>query len=297
MTLDSTKEHKRIHKLIAGFFSGSMITILTQPLEVIKTNIVVNPLNHPLIETTGQIKSLMLSSKIIWSYNDGGWKNFFRGSGIACLRQSFGFGLYSFFTTEFIILSKKIAPEYNKYLMYSFSAATAKILALLTTTPLVLLKTRQEILTYQNSLISIARNVMIRDSFKGFFKGTSSLFYRETIYSLLHYGLYRYLQDNISRKETWIEKLIPAISAGVIALLVSHPFEVIRNRIQSDDSVLDDAKRYKNVRHAIKKIHKIEGIKGFFRGLVPRLLRRPLNSGVTWMTYDLILNSKIVERF
>ena len=182
--------------------------------------------------------------------------------------------------------------------MCSFSAGAAKILAMLATSPMTLLKTRQEILTYQNSLIKIAKNIILEDKFKGLFKGTSSLFYRETTYSLFHYGLYRYLQDNISKKEdTWFEKLIPALSAGVIALLISHPFEVIRNRIQSGASALDDTKKYKNVLDAMRKIYNIDGLKGFFKGLLPRLLRRPLTSGVTWMTYDLLLSSNILEKF
>jgi solute carrier family 25 protein 38 len=298
MSLNTSTENTRLKRLLAGFMSGSVVSVLTQPLEVIKTTILVNPLRNPLIETTGQVRSLVISSQQIWNYNDGGLKNFFRGSSIACVRQSIGFGLYSFLTEEFIKLSSNTFADY-KYIGISTSAGVAKILALAATSPLILVKTRQEVLTINNSIISIAQNVMLHDKFAGFFKGLSPLFYREAIYSVLHYGLYRYLQDQLPKASStaWGLYLLPSFTAGIVALLISHPFEVIRNRIQSGNSILEDSKRYDTVTHAIGKIYKNEGVNGYFKGLFPRLLRRPLNSGVTWMTYEILLKSKMLERF
>jgi len=137
----------------------------------------------------------------------------------------------------------------------------------------------------------------MREKFSGFYKGMSPLLYRETVYSIFHYSLYRYLKEEVfTENGSWSMYFLPATVAGVAALLISHPFEVIRTRLQSGD-VLEESKRYGSVREAITKINKTEGSRGYFKGLFPRLIRKPINSGVTWMAYELLLKSKTMERF
>jgi len=48
---------------------------------------------------------------------------------------------------------------------------------------------------------------------------------REIIYSVFHYNSYRYLREVIDIK------FLPPFIAGVFAMIISQPFEVIRNRI------------------------------------------------------------------
>jgi hypothetical protein len=68
---------------------------------------------------------------------------------------------------------------------------------------------------------------------------------------------------------------IPAFVAGVVAITVSQPFEVIRSQIslrKFNGSVLKFAgKQWREL-----------GIRGFFIGFLPRLLRKPINSGICW---------------
>jgi hypothetical protein len=63
-------------------------------------------------------------------------------------------------------------------------------------------------------------------------KGLGSSIAREGFYTLFHYNTYRYLKDDIFMKKYHSHStFIPAFVAGVVAITVSQPFEVIRSQI------------------------------------------------------------------
>jgi hypothetical protein len=68
---------------------------------------------------------------------------------------------------------------------------------------------------------------------------------------------------------------VPAFFAGIVAITVSQPFEVLRSKIsltKFNEPVL-----------LFARLHWKEfGMRGFFLGFVPRLLRKPINSGICW---------------
>ena len=49
-----------------------------------------------------------------------------------------------------------------------------------------------------------------------------------------------------------------------------------------------EAKKYKNTLDCAKQIMTNEGLKAFYKGTIPRLVRSVLNVGLTFMLYDSI---------
>lgn len=71
------------------------------------------------------------------------------------------------------------------------------------------------------------------------------------------------------------------LAAGIIASVVTHPADVIKTSMQLFPS------RYQHrTREAILSIYRRLGVRGFFSGLVPRLVRRTLVSALSWTVYD-----------
>ena len=99
---------------------------------------------------------------------------------------------------------------------------------------------------------------------------------REGFYTLFHYNTYRFLKDDLFLAQLQTEAtFLPAFVAGVIAITVSQPFEVLRSQIslsKSNESALSIASRYMRQ----------TGVRGCFLGYVPRLIRKPINSGICW---------------
>ena len=69
--------------------------------------------------------------------------------------------------------------------------------------------------------------------------------------------------------------------AATIATIVTHPQDLIKTRLQI--TPLDANKSSLQIcKEVMTKILKEEGLKGFYKGLMPRLLRRPLSNALTW---------------
>lgn len=99
---------------------------------------------------------------------------------------------------------------------------------------------------------------------------------REGFYTLFHYNTYRYIKDDVLRARFNTEATFtPAFVAGIIAITVSQPFEVIRSQVSlagSNESAF-----------AVLSSHfRQTGLRGLFFGYIPRLVRKPINSGICW---------------
>jgi hypothetical protein len=106
-------------------------------------------------------------------------------------------------------------------------------------------------------------------------KGYKATIAREGVFSLIHYTSYRFLKDDFFLGHLGISSTFcPAFLAGVLAITISQPFEVIRSRVSlaAGLSTLDCARTI-----ALK-----QGWRGFFVGYMPRLCRKPINSGICW---------------
>ena len=111
---------------------------------------------------------------------------------------------------------------------------------------------------------------------KEYVRGLGSSVAREGFYTLFHYNTYRYIKDDVLRAQFNTEATFtPAFVAGVIAITVSQPFEVIRSQVSlagSNESAF-----------AVASSHfRQTGLRGLFFGYIPRLVRKPINSGICW---------------
>jgi Mitochondrial carrier protein len=277
---------KKSSHFSSGFASGIFGSFLTQPFEVIKTTIIVNPMKTIEYDRLNSLKSMISASKEVYAHEGLGLRNFFRGAISASLKQAFGFGTYVFLLDK---MNKFINTEEKmwKYISYMFTSGVSKGSAIFLTAPFLLLKTRMELIDHSHtSYLSILKDVIHKHGVKGLFQGFNSILGRDLSYTIFHYGMYQYLRDEVftSSKSNAFISGVPAFIAGVIANLVSQPFEVVRNLVQADRQMVDAG-----VVSNLARIYKKEGVRGFFKGALPRLIRKPVNSGITWMVYEVLV--------
>lgn len=87
----------------------------------------------------------------------------------------------------------------------------------------------------------------------------------------------------------------------LIASFVAYPHEIVRSRLQDagharrlnqqSSSPNSNFREYKNVRDAVSTIAREEGLRGFYRGIVPALLRTVPAAVLTLISYEKIKDS------
>lgn len=86
-------------------------------------------------------------------------------------------------------------------------------------------------------------------------------------------------RNKIERKEmpSWKIAFYGGL-AGEALWLGSYPFDIVKSKMQSDGFGAEQ--RYKTMRDCIGQVWKAEGVRGFWKGLGPTLLRAmPVSAG------------------
>lgn len=70
------------------------------------------------------------------------------------------------------------------------------------------------------------------------------------------------------------------VVAGLLASAVTQPFDVVKTKMQLYPN------QFTSFHQAIFYVNKKYGPQGFFKGLVPRMLRRTLMAAMAWTVYE-----------
>lgn len=130
----------------------------------------------------------------------------------------------------------------------------------------------------------IARERGIRGFFQGFVPTTA----RQAANSAVRFGSYSFLRQLAQSYAAPGEKL-GALStfgiggaAGFITVYATQPLDTVKTRMQS----IDARNLYKNTFHCAGEIWRKEGVKVFWSGAVPRLVRLCLSGGIVFTMYE-----------
>jgi solute carrier family 25 protein 38 len=84
--------------------------------------------------------------------------------------------------------------------------------------------------------------------------------------------------------------------AGSAATCTTQPFDMLKTRMQLKPNT------YRNLIQSVHKVFMEEGVMGFFDGISVRLIRKPMNSAISWTIYEEVVrwhhrkNALIKER-
>ncbi|CAN1122072.1 Folate transporter 1, chloroplastic [Linum perenne] len=77
-------------------------------------------------------------------------------------------------------------------------------------------------------------------------------------------------------------------SSKLSAILLTHPFQVVRARLQQRPGV-DGTPRYMDSLHVLKETFRFEGFRGFYKGITPTILKSVPTSSITFLVYENVL--------
>lgn len=307
---------------VAGTAGGAFSTALFHPLDLIKIRWqVYENATLKLIKTTSKNTKVSIDRPAYKSLSDtfssiykseNGVRGLYRGVIINTLASGSAWGIYFFLYNGLKNYHKSSSIEVSDKNISATSLTMYATLASVTTigitNPLFLIKTRMclqytanpsntvKVVKYKNSLdafLVLFRAEGLRGMYKGIVPGLFGTL-NGTIQMVCYEKLKIYWLDRLERQvkqngQTTAPKLdtshfsVFSSMSKVLAVVCTYPFQLVRSRLQ------DQHQNYKSVRDVITTTYRNERFYGFYKGLIPGLVRVVPAATVTFIVYENLL--------
>ncbi|KAJ8728298.1 hypothetical protein PYW08_016683 [Mythimna loreyi] len=277
--------HPVIKAFLAGSFSGTFSTILFQPLDLVKTRLQ-NPTQHVVAATVNsriQPGMITIFTNIIRQEQIVG---LWRGMVPSVARCVPGVGIY-FSSLHWL----KAKMGKTKGDLGALEAVTLGVLARtmsgVALIPITVIKTRYESGVYKyNSLGGALKAIYKAEGIRGLSCGLGPTLARDAPFSGLYLMFYSQTKQRVPKE--WLQSPGAAsavhftcgILAGIAASLATNPADVLKTNMQ----LYPD--KFPNAFSAAVYINQTYGVKGYFKGAVPRMLRRTLMAAMAWTVFE-----------
>lgn len=123
----------------------------------------------------------------------------------------------------------------------------------------------------QKGTLQVAAEILQRDGIRGMYKGVNAVALRQATNWGSRFGLSRLVESAIKgkdkeRKLSKPQRILSSIIGGALACW-NQPFEVVRVEMQRADSVASN----NTIGGAVRHIYETSGLRGFYRGVTPRV--------------------------
>ncbi|KAK6081330.1 Calcium-binding mitochondrial carrier SAL1 [Seiridium cupressi] len=304
---------------VAGAVAGGISRTATAPLDRLKVYLLVNTKStshaaidaaksgQPLVAVTNAARSFWLATTEL--YRNGGLRGFFAGNGLNVIKimpeTAMRFGAYEAAKRTLAQLeghgdTKHINP-YSKFAAGGLAGMTAQFFVY----PMDTLKFRLQseyvaegargFPLLKQTVKTMRAEGGLRPWYRGVTMGLIGMF----PYSALDMGTFEFFKSSWvtyqSKKLGVHEEDVPhpsgmltgmmGATSGAFGASVVYPLNVLRTRLQTQGTSMHPA-RYTGIWDVARKTLKNEGPRGFYKGLVPNLLKVAPALSITWIVYE-----------
>ena len=205
-------------------------------------------------------------SSLKYILKNEGVLGFWKGNGVNCMRV---FPQYAINYTIYRNVLKHMTFE-NKFHNIFVSSFLAGSLSMLCIYPLETSRTFLSLQSNKNqykSLLDIVKKVPIKNLYGGSMMSVMGFAPWNAI-SLTTFNIYKdFLHKNYEIENPNLTKLVCGGFAGMTAISITYPTDLIRRRLQLQHFGCDSVPEYNGIIDCAKKVLKSEGLIGLYRGL------------------------------
>ncbi|XP_041017607.1 calcium-dependent mitochondrial ATP-magnesium/phosphate carrier protein 2-like [Juglans microcarpa x Juglans regia] len=274
--------------LIAGGVAGATSRTATAPLDRLKVVL--------QVQTTRA--RIMPAIREIW--REGGFLGFFRGNGLNVLKVApeSAIRFYTYEMLKRFIVNARTGGEGSKADVGTagrlFAGGIAGAVAQTTIYPMDLVKTRLQTYACEGgrvpSLGTLSRDIWVHEGPRAFYRGVVPSLLGIIPYAGIDLAAYETLKD-MSRKYILHDgepgpfvQLGCGTISGALGATCVYPLQVVRTRMQAQRANADAA--YKGMADVFRRTFQHEGLRGFYKGLFPNLLKVVPSASITYMVYE-----------
>ncbi|KAH0565891.1 hypothetical protein GP486_000721 [Trichoglossum hirsutum] len=258
---------------LAGGVAGAVSRTVVSPLERLKILF--------QIQSKGREEyKLSVGRGLVKMWKEEGWRGLMRGNGTNCIRiipySAVQFASYSFYkrVRETNFLMKEYAIRTRLSIQSaSFSVlekASREKLPGMWTTMLLMYKSEGGILALYRGIVPTVAGVAP-------YVGLNFMVYE---------GIRQYFTPEGETNPGHLRRLTAGAISGAVAQSCTYPFDVLRRRFQIN-TMSGIGYRYKSIWDAITIIFAQEGLKGFYKGIVPNLLKVVPSMASSWLSFEI----------
>ncbi|KAJ8404192.1 hypothetical protein AAFF_G00339650 [Aldrovandia affinis] len=274
--------HPALKAFVCGSLSGTCSTLLFQPLDLVKTRL--QTLQKGVSPGSARVGMVTMFLSVVRTEKlQGLWK----GVSPSFVRCIPGVGIYfsTFYSLKQHFFQDR-GPSAGQAVLLGAGARTVAGVCML---PVTVIKTRFESGRYNySSVLGALRSVCNTEGPRALFSGLTATLLRDAPFSGIYVMFYtqakKALPHEISSSPfSPLGSFSCGVLAGVLASLVTQPADVVKTHVQLNPH------QYRRTADAVRFIYAEDGLRGFFRGAVPRSLRRTLMAALAWTVYEQLM--------
>lgn len=155
------------------------------------------------------------------------------------------------------------------------AGAIAGFCQVLATNPMEMVKIHMQLQTQRHERVLKSTWQVIKElGLSGIYKGTLTTWMRDIPFSVVFFSIYAVLRERTSNS------FVSGLLAGCLASTMATPMDVIKTRYQSGGGEMRILDLY-------KETFRREGLRAFFKGVLPRCLIVSPLFGISLMVYDI----------
>lgn len=318
------KKNLAIH-LFAGGVAGCCEALTCHPLDTIKVRLQLrgerqNKIKQSVVRNNVQSANLSGNAAILQQQNtintvkkqgnfinvgynimkNEGFLSLYKGLGAVVTgivpKMAIRFSSFEYYKGWFTDPATNVTSNYGNFVAGLFAGTTEAVLVV---TPMDVIKIRLQaqrhsmsdpldIPKYRNA--AHCAYVMIKEEgFQSLYKGVALTALRQATNQAANFSVYQFIKAELHKRQPNTETLpayqhlIVGFISGACGPLFNAPIDTIKTRIQKSPSPLRGYERFMEV---TKQIWADGGLKAFYRGLTPRVLRVAPGQAITFMVYE-----------
>ena len=270
---DPTSSRSLLTSFLAGALSGSCSTVLLQPFDLVKTRVQQRP-HSTVWEQARQVA------------RTEGLLAFWTGVTPSLWRTVPGIGLHF---ASYHLLSSLVSDGSPLSSLQSLTVGgLARVFAGVVLMPVTVVKTRWEAgegkFSYKGGgVLGALKTILSQEGVRGLASGLLPTILRDAPYSAIYLMFYNKLKQltaaQTEHSATPLTHFSCGLLAGALATVLVQPADVVKTELQLSQE---------RVSHwtVLTRIHSARGVRGFFVGLAPRVVRKSLMSALAWTVYE-----------